>query len=127
MLAGVCAAAALAKLVNGLVLEEFENKLLSPDQAIALARQYLQDVLKPQDGPKRKRPPDLKRCLKPLLQQRSDLVLIGRLLVIRPVRHVVRGALFGKINDRYPFWISRAPLFMSAASMEFGVPWCAFG
>ena len=37
------------------------------------------------------RPADLKRYLKPLLKQRSDLVLIGRLLIIRPVR-ILSGA-----------------------------------
>lgn len=112
MLAGVCAAAALAKLVDGIVLEESDGELLSPDQAIAMARQYLQDVRKPEGGPQRKIH-DLKHYLKPLLQQRSDLVLRGRLLVIRPVRHIVRGALFEKINGRFPFgiWRFMCPLF----------------
>src|SRR5438876_878009 len=88
MLAGVCAAAALAKLTNGIVFEEQEGRLLSVDEAIALARDALQSTLKPEDLRRRRnRPADIKRYLKPLLQQRSDLVLIGPLLVIRPVRH----------------------------------------
>ena len=115
MLAGVCAAAALAKLVNGLVLDESDGNPLSPDQAIALAREYLQQVLKPESGPQRK-VRDLKHYLKPLLQQRSDLVLIGRLLVIRPVRHIVRGALFEKMSADYPsrFWRFMCPLFRAS-------------
>ena len=52
------------------------------------------------------RPADLKRYLKPLLKQRSDLVLIGRLLIIRPVRHIVRGVFFGRTSDKYLFEIS---------------------
>jgi hypothetical protein len=39
--AGMCGAAALAKLVNGVVFDEAENRLLSVDDAIALARKNL--------------------------------------------------------------------------------------
>ena len=53
------------------------------------------------------RPADLKRYLKPLLKQRSDLVLIGRLLLIRPVRHIVRGVFFDRTSDKYQFEIVR--------------------
>jgi hypothetical protein len=112
MLAGICAAAALAKLVNGIVLDESDGNLLSPDEAIALAREYLQQVLKPESGPQRK-VRALKHYLKPLLQQRQDLVLVGRLLVIRPIRHIVRGALFEKIDQHFPsrIWRFMYPLF----------------
>ena len=112
MLAGVCAAAALATLVNGIVLDGSDGNRLSSDQAIALAREYLQQVLKPESGPKRK-VRDLKQYLKPLLQQRHDLVLVGRLLVIRPIRHIVRGALFEKIDQHWPsrIWRFMYPLF----------------
>lgn len=97
MLAGVCAAAALAKLVNGVVLEEQEAKLLSADEAIALARETLQTTLQPDDTQRRgTRPADIRRYLKSLLKQRSDLVLIGRLLIIRPVRHVLRGVFLDR-------------------------------
>ena len=69
--AGMCAAAALAKLVNGVVFDEFEDKLLSVDEAIALANGNLQALAKPeavrQPGT---RPADIKRDLKPLLKQR---------------------------------------------------------
>jgi len=56
MLAGVCAAAALAKLVNGVVLGEWEAKLLSPEEAIALARETLQATLKPESTPTARNP-----------------------------------------------------------------------
>ena len=39
MLAALCAAAALAKLVDGRVLDEAENKLLTVDQAVERARE----------------------------------------------------------------------------------------
>jgi hypothetical protein len=41
MLAALCAAAALAKLVNGIVLEEWDGRLLQPAEAVAFARQHL--------------------------------------------------------------------------------------
>ena len=104
--AGMAAAAALAKLMNGVVFDEAEDKLLSADDAIALARRNLQELVKPEDVKHPgTRPADLKRYLKPLLKQRSDLVLIGRLLLIRPVRHIVRGVFFDRTSDKYAFKI----------------------
>src|SRR3954452_7119213 len=104
--AGMSAAAALAKLMNGVVFDEAEDKLLSADDAIALARRNLQELVKPEDAKHPgTRPADLKRYLKPLLKQRSDLVLIGRLLLIRPVRHIVRGVFFDRTSDKYLFKI----------------------
>jgi hypothetical protein len=90
--AAVCGAAALAKLVNGAVLEEGEGKLMSVDEAIEMARQVFAALPKPTTPTPRPRRPNLKRVLKPLLDMRNDLVLVDRLLVIRPVRHILRGA-----------------------------------
>jgi hypothetical protein len=102
--AGMSAAAALAKLMSGVVFDEAEDKLLSADDAIALARKNLQELVKPEDVKHPgTRPADLKRYLKPLLKQRSDLVLIGRLLLIRPVRHIIRGVFFDRTGDKYQF------------------------
>ena len=102
--AGMSAAAALAKLMNGVVFDEAEDRLLSADDAIAVARKNLQELVKPEDAKHPgTRPADLKRYLKPLLKQRSDLVLIGRLLIIRPVRHIVRGVFFDRTSDKYQF------------------------
>src|SRR6267154_2073057 len=80
MLAGLCAAASLAKLVNGIVLEEAEGKLLSVDEAIAFARKHLASV-KPPDKRRRAHVADMKRYLKPLLKERSDLALVRWRLV----------------------------------------------
>jgi hypothetical protein len=106
--AGMSAAAALAKLMNGVVFDEAEDRLLSADDAIALAQRNLQELVKPEDAKRPgTRPADLKRYLKPLLKQRSDLVLIGRLLIIRPVRHIVRGVFFDRTSDKYQFQLYR--------------------
>jgi hypothetical protein len=112
--AGMCVAATLAKLLDGVVFDEAEDRLLSVEDAIAIARQNLQSLLKPEDKKQPgTRPADLKRYLKPLLKQRRDLVLLDRLLIIRPVRHLLRGALFDRTSDKYRFrvWRYIRPLF----------------
>jgi hypothetical protein len=116
MLCGLCAAAALAKLADGKVLDGESGELLSPDQAVAQARQALQTVLK-SDPRRGTRPADLRRYLKPLLQQRSDLLLIGRMLVIRPVRHILRGAFLERGGTDYILTYT----FMSLLSYRLGV------
>lgn len=121
--AGMCAAAALAKLMNGIVFDEAENRLLSVDEAIEVARRNLETLLKPEDKPSRgTRPADIKRYLKPLLKQRSDLALVGRHLIIRPVRHLLRGVLLDRTGDKYQFQVWRYinPLYGSADSVGYG-------
>jgi hypothetical protein len=109
MLCALCAAAALAKLVDGVVLDEEGS--LSVEQAIEQARGTL-DLVKPPDPRYGTRPADIKRYLKPLLELRSDLVVVGRMLLIRPVRHFLRGVLFDA-RDKYEFRLYRAidPLY----------------
>jgi len=104
MLAGLCAAAALAKLVNGIVLNEWDEQPLSAEAAIAQARETLQKTADQEARERRipgTRPTDIKRYLAPLLRERSDLALIGRRLVIRPVRHLLRGAFLDRTGDKY--------------------------
>jgi hypothetical protein len=121
--AGMCVAAALAKLVDGVVFDEAEDRLLSVDDAIAVARQNLQRLLQPEDKKREPgtRPADLKRYLKPLLKQRSDLVLVGRLLIIRPVRHLLRGAFFERLTDKFSFRLHSCvkPLFSLGNGFDF--------
>jgi len=121
--AGMCGAAALAKLVNGVVFDEAENRLFSVEDAVALARKNLQVLLKPEaTRQKGTRPTDIKRYLKPLLQKRTDLVLIGRALIIRPVRHLLRGAFFDRTGNKYQFQVWRyfEPLMGGGRSVGFG-------
>src|SRR5262245_19173682 len=121
--ASMCMAAALAKLVDGVVFDEAEDRLLSVDDAIAVARQNVQRLLQPEDKKRLPgtRPADLKRYLKPLLKQRSDLVLVGRLLIIRPVRHLLRGAFFERFTDKFSFRLYSCvkPLFSVANGFNF--------
>jgi hypothetical protein len=107
--AGMCAAAALAKLVDGVVFDEAENRLLTVDAAIEVARTNLQDLPEPPKARSPRGPTVLKRILAPLLAKRGDLALIGHhLLLIRPVRHLIRGAEFrwhhgGRICSACPY------------------------
>jgi hypothetical protein len=117
MLAGLCGAAALAKLVDGVVFDGEAGKLLSVDEAVALARDTLQATLKPKSPPRRgTRPADIKRYLKPLLKQRSDLMVTDRMVLIRPVRHLLRGAFLDRTSDEYEFkiWPYMKPLWSSS-------------
>ena len=116
MLCALCTAAALAKLVDGVVLDEEGS--LSVDQAIEQARGTL-DSVKPPDPRYGTRPADIKRYLKPLLELRSDLVVVGRMLLIRPVRHLLRGAFFDRTSDKYRFSITGyvQPLYGSPDSL----------
>jgi hypothetical protein len=121
--AGLCVAAALAKLMNGVVLDEAEDKLLSSDDAIAVARQYLATLMQPEgDNRWGTRPADIKRYLKPLLNQRSDLALIGRMLIIRPVRHLLRGVFFDRTSSKHAFRILRfiKPLYAEEDTLYCG-------
>ena len=117
MICGMCVAAALAKLMNGVVFDE--DNLMSATDAIKMARKALGDSTKPK-GEKLPgtRPADIKRYLKPLLELRNDLVLIDRRLLIRPVRHVLRGAFLDRTSDKYSFRIWRyiKPLFSGNGS-----------
>jgi hypothetical protein len=90
--AGMCAAAALAKLVDGVVFDEAESELLSIDGAVELAQKNLAHLPKPARTEKPRGPRGLKRMLAPLLEKRRDLVLANAFLIIRPVRHLIRGA-----------------------------------
>ena len=102
----LCFAGALAKLANGMVLDVDGETMLTADETIARARKDLNDTTPPPKQ-RRTRPTDIRHYLKPLLEQRSDLALVGRYLFIRPVRHLLRGAFFDRTSDRYEFRLWR--------------------
>lgn len=104
--AGQCGAAALAKLVGGVVFDEAEDRLLSVDEAAEVARRTIAAIPPPAPKKPRARQADIKRYLKPLLELRSDLHLAGRLLVIRPTRHLLRGAWFESSLDPLSFYLN---------------------
>jgi hypothetical protein len=97
--AGMCAAAALAKVMDGVVFDEAENRLLSADEAVEVARKNLKELPEPPKQRTPRGPATLERMMAPLLAKRSDLVLAGHLLLIRPVRHLIRGAVFQWSNS----------------------------
>ena len=132
MLCGMCACAALATLVDGLVLDEFSPRPLSPDEAIESARTTLASIAPPETTRERRpgtRPADLRRYLKPLLKARDDLVLIERYLVIRPVRHLLRGVFFDRSERHSLDAVGRIrPLYLREGLRQFGnrfgpIPW----
>ena len=125
MLAGLCASAALAQLLKGIVLNDSDDRPQTADEAIADARKHLESAAKPVRHQLGTRPADIKRYLKPLLEQRDDLALVGRRLVIRPVRHLLRGALLDRTGDKYTFqvWSYLYPLHKpeyAASSVGYG-------
>jgi hypothetical protein len=118
--AALCVAAALAALTKGIVLEEQSGTWQGAAEAAAYARQYLGTMSAPPSAKEPgTRPTDIKRYLKTILDQRDDLVLFGRMLVIRPVRHVLRGAFFDRTGERTRFQIWRylEPLYGHPASV----------
>jgi hypothetical protein len=49
----------------------------------------------------------VKRVARPLLERNSDLALVGRLVIIRPVRHLIRGVFIGRSSNpivHRPVW-----------------------
>jgi hypothetical protein len=108
---GYCGAVALARLTGGVIFDEAEGRIVSIDEATATASALLE--ARPPDTPRLgTRPADFKRYLKSLLKLRPDLVLSGRLLFIRPVRHIVRGAYFEPLSNKYSprIWRHISPL-----------------
>ena len=107
-----CFAAALAKLVDGAVFDPQEGGLQTVEQAIEQAKKQIA-TMAPKSKVRGTRPADIKHYLKPLLQMRSDLVLVDRLLLIRPVRHLIRGVYFDRTSSSYSFrvWSHMRPLF----------------
>lgn len=98
MVTAICASAALAKLVGGVVLECESGELMQVDVAIAWAKEHLDSV-----KPKGRRPStsvaQVKRALKPLLGRHQDLALVGRWLIVKPVHHLVRGVLIDRTSS----------------------------
>ena len=54
----------------------------------------------------------LKRAVRPLLERNPDLALVGRLVIIRPIHHILRGIVFARgiyAEQFNPIW---ATLFL---------------
>ena len=104
-----------------MILDEAEGRVVSIDEAIATATALLE--ARPPDTPRLgTRPADLKRYLKSLLKMRPDLVLVGRMLIIRPVRHILRGAFLDRSGDKYSMtlWRYLKPLYDGPEGLGYG-------
>jgi hypothetical protein len=114
MLAALCTSAALAQMVKGVIVNDWDDRPVTSDEAIAYARKQLFIAAKPARQVAGTRPADIKRYLKPLLGQRGDLALVGRMLVIRPVRHLLRGAFLDRTVGKHRLEVRRCitPLYM---------------
>ena len=117
--AGMCGAAALAKPSTEWCSTSPRTSCCRSTAAIALAKRNLQTLVKPEavESPAR-RPADIKQYLKPLLKQRNDLVLMGRCLMIRPIRHLRRGVFLDRTSDKYGFRVWRYIVPSSPVGVE---------
>lgn len=121
MVCGLCCAAALAKLTNGVVYEEQDGVLWSVETAITEAKKYFEEFARKADPKLGTQQAHIKRYLRSLLKQRSDLVLVGRDLLIRPVRHFLRGAVLDRTSNKYRFSVYRylLPLYAEFSHLGF--------
>ena len=46
---------------------------------------------------------EVKRMVQPLLARHDDLALVGRLVVVKPVRHIIRGVFVDREGSRFGF------------------------
>lgn len=66
---------------------------------------------------------EVKRLIKPLLMRNSDLALVGRLLVVKPVHHILRGVFFDGSWDKNlfrPYW---GVSYLFGPDSSFGPTW----
>ena len=89
----ICLATALARLTNGAIFHSDEHGVVPLERALAWARDDVESTERQELARPTTRQQDVRPHLKSLLKQRSDLVLAGRSLFIRPVRHVLRSRL----------------------------------
>jgi hypothetical protein len=65
----------------------------------------------------------IRQVVRPLLERNSDLALVGRLIVVKPVRHLLLGVYIGRSLDpllHVPTW---SVLLLSDVQKRFGFLW----
>jgi hypothetical protein len=65
----------------------------------------------------------VKQAAQPLLQRNSDLALVGRLVVIRPVHHILRGIYIDRMSDPLIFRPIWAVVFLFEPRQSFSFNW----
>jgi hypothetical protein len=67
----------------------------------------------------------VKQAVQPLLQRNSDLALVGRLVIIKPVQHILCGINIGRSLDHLKFVPTWSVLLLSELHKDFGYLWGA--
>ncbi|MBX9774847.1 MAG: hypothetical protein K2Y71_10605 [Xanthobacteraceae bacterium] len=67
----------------------------------------------------------VKEAVQPLLQRNPDLALIGRLVIIKPVHHILCGINIGRSLDHLKFVPAWSVLLLSEQHENFGYLWGA--
>lgn len=65
----------------------------------------------------------VREVVQPLLQRNPDLELVGRLVVIKPVQHILRGIYIDRSLDRQLFVPTWAVMFLFEPSESFSYNW----
>jgi hypothetical protein len=65
----------------------------------------------------------VRQLVEPLLERNPDLALIGRLVVVKPVRHILRGVLIGRSLDPKAFVPNWSATFLFKPNAHFGLFW----
>jgi hypothetical protein len=67
----------------------------------------------------------VKQAVQPLLRRNPDLALVGRLVIIKPVRHILCGINIGRSLDHLKFVPTWSVLLLSEPHKNFGYLWGA--
>jgi hypothetical protein len=65
----------------------------------------------------------LKRAVRPLLDRNPDLALVGRMVVIKPIHHILRGIIFGRAIYAEQFDPNWAMTFLFEPSESISTNW----
>jgi hypothetical protein len=67
----------------------------------------------------------VRQAVQPLLQRNPDLALVGRLIVLKPVQHMVRGIYIDRSLDPRLFVPTWSVLSLFEIRSDFGFLWVA--
>ena len=65
----------------------------------------------------------VRQAVQPLLQRNTDLALVGRLIVIKPVHHILLGVYIDRSLDPRSFVPTWSVIFLSEPLKDFGYRW----
>jgi hypothetical protein len=65
----------------------------------------------------------VKQAVKPLLERNPDVALVGRLVVVKPVHHILRGIYIDRSSDPLEFVPTWSVIVMCEPRRDFGYRW----